>query len=898
MGPVPDMCKIRRFPNKRRPTSAAAASFSHVMWWFRGAILGLGLWLWGSFFGCAAIGATESDENLRLLDGMRSRRLYSLATEFAREQRQRSELSEAEQAEWFIQSMRLLSEKGWHQPSDLRAATWKEAHAIGRQFLENYPSHSRRVLVQLQEALLWRTEAEVLQQEAELDRSGDASWEPALERLREAARRLEDIERDVNQSVQRIRPGTEPPDGLTADELYSLASHVRLHLARVYRIRGECYPAGSDDRFAAATQALQTLQELLAQVDSDDALAWEGRVEQLIVYRLAENFSEAGRLRERLEDEEIPDSIRVRIHAEAARVILAERSARSGGAADSAPPAWLAEALRWVELAPSPSQPGAPHLDLARLEVFIAAWKARAEGDEQQAEWRQRTVSLAKYIEQSHGRYWARRADQLLLREVQGNVQAADAEILRRQADDLYLRGELEEALTLYDEVVKGALEGNDEEETFRASYRAGLVQVKRGEDHDALDRLRRVSRDYAAHESAPAAHLAAIQSTVRLARTDASYLELYEELLREHIRRWPRSMYVSRVNLWLGRLQRHQQRWRGAIEAFQRVSATGPEGEPALEGLEASWRGLLSDRQAKSNGSNDLQAFDTILDEAIQSLRGFSLRVDVEPTSDRRGRRGPDISTPPLRGQTILAASRLLLEFAPHRAGEVEDVLHQYVSADSEENSATWRSEAESWLFLARALQPERQDLARQQLRQLEARSSKTIWRLLDQLAKVGETAERPLRRQLASLQLELLQRLESLEAEGVDRAAEIPRRRARALWELGEGEQAIELYRRLVDEQPRDGVLQTEYAQLLAARDDPESLAQALRQWRVIADRTPPHGDAWYAAKYQVAELLWRTGRGEEAAKLIRYLRITSPLPTSDWSDRFEELLKKCTS
>jgi TolA-binding protein len=551
-------------------------------------------------------------------------------------------------------------------------------------------------------ALLWLTEGEVLRHEAEIDRRGGHSFEVPLKRLREAVRRFEKLEReikDVSLTPQR-REGS--PESLTEDELHSLGIHLRLQLARVYRNRAECYSPDSDDRVDAATQALRVLGDMLAQTASDNTMSWEGRIEQLVCYRLLESADEAERLLQVFRKPQLPKSLKGRIHAEAARAALVFASPE--------------EALRWVKLSLVPSDPGAADLDLARLEAFTKSWQMVTPDDQTlQSSWRQRTLSLAKYIAQSHGRYWARRADRLLLQQVQGTAQAGDVEILRRQADDLYLQGKWEASVNMYDQAAAAAEQGGFTDELFLCRYRAGLVQVKRSEDHDAMMRLQQVSRAFVDHAEAAPAHFAAIQAAIRLARQDPAALERYEQLLSEHVRHWPDSDGASRAYLWLARLRGHRGDWPGAIELYQHIAPTSRESLPAINGLEASWRGRLKELQSQQEtNQHDIMPE---LDNAVRSFQALAAKSGVSSEGVA--------ASPASKKLAVLAASRLLLEFAPSRAGEAEWMLTQVLSGTEEDDAHAWREDAQAWLFLARALQPEKREAADQLLRELDEEAS-----------------------------------------------------------------------------------------------------------------------------------------------------------------------------
>lgn len=68
------------------------------------------------------------------------------------------------------------------------------------------------------------------------------------------------------------------------------------------------------------------------------------------------------------------------------------------------------------------------------------------------------------------------------------------------------------------------------------------------------------------------------------------------------------------------------------------------------------------------------------------------------------------------------------------------------------------------------------------------------------------------------------------------------------------------------------------------------------ALKMWRSIASRTKQQTDAWFEAKYNVAQLLHESGKSSEASKMLKYIKAVPPgWKNSDLKDGFERLLRE---
>ncbi len=132
----------------------------------------------------AALGQL-ADQDLRLIEGLRQRRVFSLAERICRDQRA-AEPQSAVRADWTVELMRTLAAKAAQASRQQRDDAWREVHAEAEQFAQTERDNPRKWLVEYQDALSRQARAELLRYEI-----GDLQQGPerdqAMTTLREAA---------------------------------------------------------------------------------------------------------------------------------------------------------------------------------------------------------------------------------------------------------------------------------------------------------------------------------------------------------------------------------------------------------------------------------------------------------------------------------------------------------------------------------------------------------------------------------------------------------------------------------------------------------------------------------------------------------------------------------------
>lgn len=803
-----------------------------------------------------------NEHEAQFLAGLRQRRLFELAERYCRERLANPQASETARVDLTRELMLTLALHAANSPAAEREARWQAARDVAREFREKQPRHPRAALVELQDALTLLLQGELLQQE--LVASDQEVATKALPPLREANRQLAELEKRLN--IDLLPSRRQPPAAgeLTAGELAELLQQVQQQQARALRSLGLCYPAKDENRVSLLLQAVDLLKKSLSRLAVDDPRVAPLQLELAIGYRHLGQGAEAGPLLEALAQEGAPSPLRAQAQAEVARWRLL--------AGD------LAGAARILEVAPAESN--VPEFDFARLEVVTAQWrKALQASDNRAEEWQKKCLELARTIEDTHGDAWGQRANQWLVRHAPRTA-AAGAELLGKAADQLYLQGQLDDAIAAYDEAAGQAVASKNSTAAFELGYKAALVEQQRKSHRAAAERLRKLSLANKALPAAAEAHRQAAWNLAQALRGESTPTSEYAALLNEHLQTWPQGDVADQVRIWLGRLKESEQAWDEALAAYRGVPRSSPQFAAALSGAIRAGEQQLAELQA-SGASTDGAARDAIA-YYEQAITGAT---DQLPKT-----------WSPTDGQAAVAAARVVLGYRTSGYDGAELLLNAAL-AGQPDAPAPWRHEAQSLLVAALAVQPGKRGAAAEMLKSLGAATPQTLLGLLDTLTLIARRARPETAREIAALQLQAVEQLWPERGKlGANVQARLERVRAECLVSTGKLDEAVVLYTRLAQEYPQDGEVQEGFASLLTMRTDRASLQKGLEQWRRVAAKSPPRTERWWRAKYGVADAQYKLGDKAGAGKLIRYLVEVPPgLEGCELKEQFLALLKR---
>ena len=810
----------------------------------------------------------------RFLTGLRERQLFDLAEAYCTRRLARDDLPDDRRAALTIELVRTHAQHALQSPPDARASLWTKAHSVADDFKARRANHPRWLLVELQDALTWLAQGELVRQEAEVVARGRPTRDEARQYLRTAVRRLDALGEQIGAQLsrRRRRARTIAAGELTNLELESLARNVAYQHARALRNQGQCYDADSPDRVNSLAQAVERLVRVASGAVADD-LVWQCRIDEVVCYRLLGDRTRATEKLSALVAKKPPP--RIALVAEAEKIRLRLAAGR------------LDEALGEVNKGRTIAGESSPQLDYAHLETFVAAWQSatRAGRGAVATKFLGQATGQVQLIEREHGPYWMRRAKMLLASSITGASAGGSLAALKIAAEEAYLGGQTAEALATYDRAFDAAIGQGDERQAFDLGFAAATIQHDAGHRRQALERYRRLALRVASHPQAGEAHLLAVFNAAELARATSpeerpAALEAYAALLDEHLKQWPQAATAVKARWWLASLRQSEQRWEEAIAAYREIRSGDEQFEAAGRASAVCYAAWLEELSARGEPTHDL------------ARRAAD---DFERLIGGPGGRGPREWSEQARF-TALAAAKLRLRYGRRDFAPAERVLAEALRASGDAPD-DWKASARSLLVYALAGQGKWRE-ATAELDRIPSASIEQLVGMLEGLVELVDTAGAQGRRDVAALALRTVKLIESSrQRPSAADARSVARSRARALEAAGRHQEALAAYNSLAESLPGDGHVQEARAALLAAQGDAAGLTEALSAWRDVEKKSRLGGDRWFRARLAQAEVYHRLGQNEKAAKLIKLTRTLHPeLGGTSMHAKFLALLAEC--
>jgi hypothetical protein len=796
--------------------------------------------------------------------GLRERGLYELAAEYGSEKWQRSDLTDRQRADLAIQLALVYTDWALASPPEARDQLWSRASDICAQFAEGWPENPRRPLVEVQAALVSLARGELAREENVATAAGAVNT-AALEHLRIAARGLEEVLEDVGKRLieLRLRPPTQAsPDALTARELESLEVNIAYHQARAQRQLGLCYPPLTADRDNSLLQAVGRLTPLTQRMPADE-LAWNARVELVACLRELGRLQAAQETLRMASRERAPEDVASLLSAEEVRLLIAAGQ--------------LLRAQEATRQATRKHDGGNGELALATLEAELAV-RHQSEREGARQDGRQLT-EMVNRIQEQHGPYWGRRA-QILVGHIltSGNgidAAKADPETILMAAKQLYASDRIDEAVANYDLAAQNFEQRGKVDEAFAASMTAAAIEREAGHAAAAADRYRRLALKLPSHARAAEAHQVAILCVAQKAADSAApdrpaVAADYEQLLQEHLTKWPNAASSDAVRLWLGKLLAARSEWQAVIQVLRQVRKDAQEYPESIRFLCDCYERQF-ERLEDSEQVEDEQPQATLLADATNQL---------QPVITGADNRWPTQWTN-LQRETALRLARLHLKNSSGPSPYAERLLAALVaSAPAGEDGS-----AEEWLAAARPLfivalarngKPSEALAIFADLRRTPAASLREAVELIDKFIAQGPDTGIALP-ETGQVALELVGRLAARRVElDPTTLSRIDMYRAAALAAAGDHWEATKLYSQLAIQSPDDADIHERYARVLALSESKIELRRALSVWLVIERRSRRGGPRWRRARQARIELLTKIGDRAEADKLEQLTRL----------------------
>ena len=813
--------------------------------------------------------ADDASTDARFLAGLRQRQLFELAETYCTNRLEDPRISGSQRAELVIELSHTLTDWAVNSPPDRRQQLWQRARRATDDFIAANADNPRLLLVCYQAASGLLLRGELARQEAELIANGEPLFEEARTNLRLAITRFEQLDELIREETrQRDLQAARNPDLLTEHQRQSIHKDVQYQLARALRNQGQCYPPGSPDRDNSLTQAVALLDSL-GGFDPADRLALESRIDEIVCHRLLQNYATARRTLDALLAAGPPPEIRLRAMAEEIRLMLSENL--------------LAEAVARLDQPRELDGVTSADLDYARLEACLAAWQSadRSKNAQEAARRQTEANAMVAAIERLHGPYWTRRAGLLLAGYFSSSSGGGNLATRVIAAESSYRSGRIDEALAAYDQARELAVQIGDTAQAFELGFAAAAVVSEAGRHQEALSRFRRLAVGTPSATKAPQAHRAAIYHASQLATDGAeTSLQVYVDLLDEHLRIWPAGAEADQVRWQLGNLRKHHSDWPNAVAAYRTISTDFPQYHRVVEATAECYLRWLDDLADKG------QPTDEIATAAAGWLESLVFAADGRPPE----------KWSPLTRQVVLWAAQIRMDYTTGGYARAEQLLRGAMnSADAP--TPDWLAAAQTLLVFSLAGQDRRPEAAAV-LEQISQGPTDELLEILEGMTRLSDDAAANVRMELAGLQLLAVEHLRPRRAElNQSQLHHLDRVTAEALVNVGRVDEALRTYRRLARELPDDGDVQEGYARLLAAQPDRASLDAALAKWRELEKRTPEGTDRWFRAKYAVARLHLRMNDKRKAENMLKLLELLHPeMGGPRMKAQFDQLKQQC--
>jgi hypothetical protein len=412
--------------------------------------------------------------------------------------------------------------------------------------------------------------------------------------------------------------------------------------------------------------------------------------------------------------------------------------------------------------------------------------------------------------------------------------------------------------------------------DSFQAGIAAAEAERQAGRLEAAAAKYQWAALEYPADRQAAEAHRQAILCVADLLRSSAAserdgLARSYVALIDEHLEHWAAQPTADEVRLWQAQLLAARQDYAAAIAVLQQVRSNSQAFAESVRLVAQCYDTQMRSINVGGGAATTERA------QLLASATQF-----FQPIITGKENRWPE-SWSQLQRELAVDLARLHLRYSDPSSAYAEQLLTAAIrgseNADGD-NMDTWRSTAQS-LVIAALAQGGKVAEAQKVAKQLTNAPPDVLLETLETLdERVTEPRDGANRAAIGQLSLGLVQLVESRHTElDKDQLAKLDRCRAAALAATGDWAGAATQYAAIAAASPDDGVIQENYAAVLAQSDSPEHLRQALARWTEVERRSRRGGERWLRARRARIELFNRLGEQAEAEKLVKLTQLLYP-------------------
>ncbi len=802
---------------------------------------------------------TNPDDR-QLISGLLERRLFDLAESTCQRNLKQQELNSYGHAIWTVDLLRIQSAIAADAAPQQSGQQWETVGRTAKDFADFFPDHPFQLLVKSQYALSILGRAQQNQQEILVGMRPATDSAETLVLLRRAFQLMDEAERSVDQSV--LKASDRATDAqMSRTELQNMKTNLAYQKSVCNIDRASQNSAANElDQADIMRRAIEELDQVTRTTNREQPMWWQAQLQLARARRVQGDLNSAVEILRSLNDDQLPPRLVPQVQLEKFELLLeagaVEQMNTLVGEINST-------VNRTVEL----------DLVLVRAAMFLAN---RSDDSSQQSSLRNQALQLARQIKARHGNYWGQRASLVVSGDLIGeNSQPTDGQILLRVAAQAEQDKKWTQAIQAYDQAAESYQKLSDHPNRKRVMYRAALIAQQEQQHADASNRFFAVRKEFPASDEAAQANLAGIwnfSQTIPEVLQNQQYLEL----LDEHLQLFSNDETVWRARSWRAVVFESRKQYRNAVYDLLAIDDQATQAAAALERCE--------------------KLLDRAIDENTEDQKDFLLTVAGSLESrlgDEAGQLPDQWRVDQRMAALILARLNLVRLNSSHNL-----VARMLSSAAEGAADEPWSSKANALLVVAYAVNDDKRAELKQALAEVQDVSA---WEVLaDGLNGISKFyRDDKAKSQLADVQILVNESL----AKQFDRLDDKQKVRwsmakALALETAGDRQQAIAELEKLSQSQPREALVQLEFARMLSRSSQDSDWQKGLDRWRVIANRTKKNSASWYEAKFHVAELLLRSGNKQEARQLLEYIKAIPPgWENSSLKTDFDDLLIKCS-
>lgn len=799
------------------------------------------------------------EETQQYFDGLRQRRLFTVAETVCLRKLNDSRLSVTERAWYSVELSRSFAAHAMFASSaDEEQELFTRAREIPDALLRKIPDHPQRPLLLSQSLFVSAAQVETLRLRLELTPFADQLRAKALEQADETIPQLIRLEKEIGEEL-RAAPRDLLGTRLKPFQLRGLRQVVNYRLASLLLDKSLVLPGTSPDRAEALAMASSLFRKLAAG-EPGVLVTWQSQLGILRTNRLRGDLESVERMIEALEKDDPPPKILDEVIAEKVELLHRDRK--------------YASALEILRTRHEQQHQLSGRLTWLAARTQLELWtlaRDRGETDLAQSLMEQASAFVVR-AQTDPGGYWGERCRLLLSTMTVARTYGPVIGPLIQKAQTRFAEGKTAEATDLYNDAFQLARGAKPPNLPVAAEIGHTLASMllKENEPSRAAQVFGQVVELEPDNERAPGADLlrAYCLGVAYRGEPTQSRREAYVAALTTHRDRFPDSPTAHEATWYLARLEERRLQTTAALRLYQTIPLSHARGDDAQIAIARCSETILKRLRALKEPAEQWE-------EAINRwLTGVTT-----PLLD------PDRPLSTQHAELLLSGARIRLNQTEPDFPGADQLLDRVLAARPPEPGPEFSAEAvarftvtASQLAMARQLRivslagTGRVDEAASVLSKAISQGPDQLLILLDGLSAAANGQSADLQTSLGQLQLDAVRR-SRIDVTRLPATQRVP-----FLLRIGEASElagrisdAADTYTRLLNERPNDLAVRRRLARLRSSLPGRDNQQRAKEHWKKIESKYKAGTTDWMEARVETIRCHLRLGENDLAKKLL---------------------------